>query len=131
MINEILAKQLKAMNLHLAEKRKNLKDLVKEEIPRLYLRDGSLHFIKKEELQKLCDILSEEEQEKLLIPIYIELSAGKYGKGTARILGKIECKAIGAILGKSTDADKLFVYKHEVKKIRKALPTTTQYMFSL
>jgi hypothetical protein len=129
--DRILAKQLKMMNRHLAEKKKDLKSLLEDENPKLSLRDGTQHSLDKDELKKLAEIIPKDMHSQLLLPIYIELSSGKYGKGTARISGKAECMVVSAILDKKYGGDELFIYRPEIKKLRKELPTTTQYMFSL
>lgn len=126
-----ISKQLQMLNRHLAIAKRDLESLLKEEKPKIMLRDGSIHSFKKEELEKIGKILPQEQRPKLMLPIYIELGSEKYGEGTARITGKNECKVAAHVLGRTASGDELFVYKPELKQLRKELPTTTQYMFTL
>ena len=127
----LFARQLELLNRHLAVNKRDLESLLREERPRLALRDGSTHMIKREELERLKELVPEELRSQLLLPIYIELAAERYGEGTARIVGKAECFVVALILGREAQGDELFIYKPEVRVLRKALPTTTQYMFTL
>lgn len=127
----LFARQLELLNRHLAASKRDLESLMREERPRLALRDGSTHLIKKQELEHLKELVPEELQSQLLLPIYIELAAERYGEGTARIVGKAECFVVARVLGKEAQGDELFIYKPEVRALRKALPTTTQYMFTV
>ncbi|MBI5253809.1 MAG: DUF61 family protein [Euryarchaeota archaeon] len=128
--SHIISKQLEMLNRHLAVAKRDLESLLKEEKPRIALRDGSTHSFRKEELEKISRILPRELHPRLMLPIYIELS-DKYGKGTARISGSSECKVVAHVLGREAPGDEFFVYRPELKKLRKELPTTTQYMFTL
>jgi len=130
-INKILTKHLRSLNLHVASERKNLAQLLLEDKPRVKLLDGSFHYFKKVELKKIAEILPQEMQNRLRLPVYIELSSEKYGKGTARIVGKAEVFLISKIIGREVKGEELFVYKPELRIIRKELPTTTQYIFTL
>lgn len=127
----LFARQLELLNRHLAVNKRDLESLLREERPRLALRDGSTHLIKREELERLRELVPEELRSQLHLPIYIELAAERYGEGTARIVGKAECFVVALILGREAQGDELFIYKPEVRVLRKALPTTTQYMFTL
>lgn len=127
----VISKHLQMLNRHLAVAKRDLESLLKEEKPRIALRDGSTHSFKKEELEKISKILPRELHPKLMLPIYIELSSDKYGEGNARISGSPECKVAAHVLGREAPGDELFVYKPELKKLRRELPTTTQYMFTL
>jgi hypothetical protein len=126
----VISKQVQMLNRHLAIARRDLESLLREEKPKITLKDGSTHSFRKEELEKIGRILPHELHSKLMLPIYIELS-DKYGGGTARISGKSECKVIAHVLGKKMQGDELFIYKPELKQLRRELPTTTQYMFTL
>jgi hypothetical protein len=127
----ILSKQVRAMNRHLAKNRVDLESLLEEEKPKVTLKDGSEHVFKKEELEKLASLLPKSMHRRLRLPIYMELSSGKYGSGTARVSGKLECEVVRKVLDKGDDGDELFIYRPEVRKLRKELSTTTQYMFTL
>ncbi len=124
-----LVKLVRSLNKHLPERRKSLATLLREGAPRVYGRDGSPHRFKKEELRLLASILPEELHERLFLPIYIEF-APNYGRGAARIHGKLECEVVGKIIGKNVkQSDEMIIYRPEVRELRKKLPTTTQYAF--
>jgi uncharacterized protein (UPF0216 family) len=127
----ILSKQVQALNMHLAKSRTDLKSLLEDEEPKIELRDGSEHDFKPEELKKLAELLPKHLHKKLRLPIYIELSSDKYGSGTGRIKGVIECRVAREVLEKEGDGDELFIYMPEIKLLRKELPTTTDYMFTI
>ncbi len=127
----ILSKQLQNMNRHLAKSKVDLERLLKEEKPKIILRDGSKHILKKEELKKLASLLPGSMHRRLRLPVYIELSSGKYGSGTGRVSGEVECEVVRKVLGKDDNGDELFIYRPDIQKLRKELPTTTQYMFTI
>ncbi len=126
-----MSKQLEMLNRHLAKEKRDLKSLLGEKKARIALRDGSMHLFDMKELEKIGSILPVDEHSRLRLPIYIEMSSAKYGEGTSRIVGRLECKVVASVLEKEAVGDELFVYKPELKKLRKELPTTTQYMFTL
>lgn len=126
----ILAKQIRALNRHLAIEKRSLRELLREEKPAIRLRDGELHRFKRAELEKLAKLVPEHLHGALRLPIYIELSSDRFGKGTARIAGRAECIAVAKILEKSCEGEELFIYKPEIRILRRELPTTTQYMFT-
>lgn len=125
----ILSKQLQLLNRHLAKSRRELNSLLKEDRPEVILRDGSRHIFKKGELTKIANILPYN-MHNIKLPLYIEFSPEKFGRGTARILGKAECRLVSNILGIKESKEELFLYRHDILKLRKELPTTTQYMFT-
>ncbi len=129
--SRILSKQLQARNQHLAKTKVDLESLLKEEEPKVILKDGSEHAFKREELEKLAALLPESMHKRLMLPIYIELSSDKYGSGTARVSGELECEVVRKVLDKGDDGDELFIYRPETGKLRKELPTTTQYIFTM
>ncbi len=127
----LIQKEVQLLNRHLARERRSLKDLLDEDKPRITLRDGSSHLFKKAELEKLAKDLPKDQHTKLRLPIYIELSSDRFGAGTARITGKIECQIISKILNLKHERDEIFIYRQDIRKLRRELPTTTQYMFTL
>ncbi|MDP6612670.1 MAG: DUF61 family protein [Candidatus Hydrothermarchaeota archaeon] len=126
-----LSRQLQSLNQHLAKSRRSLDNLLEEDKPVVQLRDKSEHYFKPGELQKIAGLLTPGERQLFRLPIYIELSSDKYGKGTARITGKIEGKVVAAVLGREPSGDELFLYRPELRVLRRELPTTTQYMFTV
>ena len=129
--HRVLSKQLQLLNRHLPKSRQSLAVLLGEPSPCVALRDGSEHCFKKEELKKLSERLPEKEWGRLFLPILIELSSSLYGRGTARISGRLECSVVAEVLGKDFEGEELFIYRPELRKLRKELPTTTQYMFTV
>ena len=127
----ILSKQVQALNRHLAKSRADLGSLLKEEEPKIELRDGSEHAFKRKELERLASLLPQHLHKKLRLPIYIELSSDKYGSGTGRISGELECRVVRAVLSKEGTDDEFFIYMPEIRMLRKELPTTTDYMFTI
>ncbi len=129
-IDRLLSRQLQAMNRHLAKEKRSLSELLKEEKPRVMLRDGMPHYFKKKELELLAELLPREKHKILRLPIYIELSSSRFGKGTARVCGVAEVQVISKLLERKTEGDEMFIYRPEIRVVRKKLPTTTQYMFT-
>lgn len=119
------------LNRHLAKDKKGLGGLLMDEDPKIVLRDGSLHSFKSDELEELASLVPPGDRRKLMLPIYIQLSSAKYGKGTSRVTGRLECMVVSKILDRECTGDVFYVYKPELRVLRKKLPTSTQYMFTL
>jgi uncharacterized protein (UPF0216 family) len=123
---------IQTLNRHLPKKRAALKQLLQEDKPGIENQDGSIHSFDKKELKRLASIIPEWEQDKLRLPIYLEMSSSME-RGSIRISGRSECAAINRILGKENpekSVDSMIIYYPHLLKIRKGLPTTTQYMFT-
>ncbi len=123
---------IQTLNRHLPKKRALLKQLLQEDKPGIENQDGSTHSFDKKELERLASIVPEWEQDKLRLPIYLEMSSSME-RGSIRISGRNECAAISRIIGKKTlekRVDSMIIYYPHLLKIRKELPTTTQYMFT-
>lgn len=130
-VDKILSKQLQLLNRHLPRSKRSLAALLEESPPCITLRDGSEHCFKKTELEKISKLLPREEWSRLALPILIELGSSLYGRGAARISGKLECRVVAGVLNKPWEGEELFIYRPELRRLRKELPTTTQYMFTL
>jgi len=127
--DKVLAKAVQALNKHLPVERKTLSTLLSEDKPAVQGRDSSIHRIKREELQKITNLIPKEDYEKLKLPIYIELTPG-YGRGIARVHGKLECEVVQKILGKKGETvDEFFIHREDTRKLRRELQTATQYAF--
>ncbi len=129
-------KFIQTLNRHLPKKRKTLKELLLEEKPIVESMDGLIHSFDKKELEKLASIIPEWEQDKLRLPIYLEMSSSME-RGSIRISGRLECRIISSILheGDKKDGKKerdfMIIYYPHLPKIRKEFSTTTQFMFTM
>ena len=138
--DKIFVKAVKALNVHLPAERKTLLALLKEDKPAVQGRDGAIHRMKRGELEEIARLIPEEAHRKLRLPIYIELTPD-YGRGIAKVHGKLDCEIVRRILreGKegnkeqevegSGKVDEIFIYRDDVRKLRRRLPTTTEYAF--
>ena len=130
--DKVLAKAVQALNKHLPVERKTLSTLLSEDKPAVQGRDNSVYRIKREELQKIANLIPKEDYEKLKLPIYIELTS-EYGRGIARVHGRLECEIVKRILGKkggeNKDVDEFFIHREDMRKLRRELQTATQYAF--
>ncbi len=136
MFNEddrISIKFLQTLNRHLPAKRRNLKELLLEERPNIKNLDGSTHSFDKKELERLASVIPEYEYDKLRLPIYLEMSSAME-RGTIKISGRIECMVINTVLHegeKREEKASMIIYYPHLRNIRKELPTTTQFMFTM
>lgn len=132
----ISIKFLQTLNRHLPKRRKTLKELIEEDKPSIKNMDGSTHSFDKKELKKVASMIPEWEHDKLRLPIYLEMSSSME-RGTIKITGRIECRMINRILHEGEkpeskeEKDSMTIYYPHLPKIRKELPTTTQFMFTM
>lgn len=122
----LLKKQILVLNRHIPKSRKNLHELLKEDRPHVVGSDGTRHRFNRDEFKILGDILDDSDLRKLKLPIYIEIKSITSG---AKISGKLETRIICHILEKEDCTDPIFIYRGDLKILRKILPTTTQYIF--
>lgn len=122
-------KILQSLNSHLPAQRKSLSSLLEEEKPRVIGKDGSSHRFKRAELNQIAQIIPEKYHNRVKLPIYIEM-APDYGRGTALIHGYLNCEIVQDVLEiKKEKKDEIIIYRPDINKLRKKLPTTTQYVF--
>ncbi|MHC1594163.1 MAG: DUF61 family protein [Methanotrichaceae archaeon] len=131
--SRVLAKMMRSLNDHLPEERKTLKELLSEDKPRVVCRDGSSHRIRKEELETIERIIGRrwgEEAERLRLPLLIEM-VPDYGRSAARIRGRIYCEIVQTILHEEKEKaiDEMIIFRPDVRRLRRALPSATQYVF--
>lgn len=135
--DKTFVKAVKALNKHLPAERKSLFALLTEDKPAVQGRDQSIHRIRREELEEIARLIPKEEYKNLRLPIYIELTPD-YGRGIARVHGKLDCELVKRILGnvkegskerESEKVDEIFIYRDDVRRLRRKLPTTTEYAF--
>ena len=124
--DRLVKKQILSLNRHLPRKRKFLDELLKEEKPHVVGADGIRHRFKKDELERIKEILGESELHLLKLPIYIEMDSNASG---SKISGRLENKVISKILDIPEWSNETYIYRQDVKKLRMELPTTTQYIF--
>jgi len=124
--DRLVKKQILSLNKHLPRQRKFLDELLHEEKPHVLGSDGTRHRFKKDELKKLSKILEENEHHLLKLPIYIEIDSNASG---SRISGKLETKVICSVLEIEECSYEIYLYRKDIKMLRKELPTTTQYIF--
>jgi len=131
-LEESFSAEFRVLNAHLPRQRKPLAELIKEEHPCVLLNDGSAHFFKRKELEYLASILSAEEQEKLTLPMLIEITPGQSDIGVMAEGQSIEAKVLAEVVGMSVvdDMGNIKMYKSQLGEIRSKLKTTTQYLFA-
>jgi uncharacterized protein (UPF0216 family) len=113
----------------LAERRRSLEELMRESKLSLKSRNGSIIFMDKKELEMIAAIVPKYQWNLLLLPIIIEMTPD-FGANAARIRGELECSLVIKLLELKKSADKFVVlYMHEIKDLRRMLPTATQYGF--
>ncbi len=125
-----LKNEFKALNAQIPRKRKSLTELLKEEHPHVACNDGSAHFFKKKELEYLSQMLYENEQTSLLLPIIIEIISDQ-GWVTVRSKGEAEAKIFSKILDMNVVCKDglITIFRPQLTIVRKVLKTTTQYVF--
>ncbi|MEW6009911.1 DUF61 family protein [Methanobacterium alkalithermotolerans] len=126
--HRLLKKQILILNRHLPKRRKTLQLLLEEDRPHVVGSDGTRHRFKKDEINLLKKILDDSDIKKLKLPIYMEIQSVNSG---AKISGKLETEIVCKILKIEECSDPLFIYRADLKNLRKILPSTTQYIFLL
>ena len=124
--DRLVKKQILSLNRHLPRQRKSLEELLLDEKPHVAGADCTRHRFKKDELRKISEILDESEHHLLKLPIYIEIDSTASG---SRISGRFENKVISKIFELENRGNEIYLYRHDIKMLRKELPTTTQYIF--
>lgn len=129
-ITGYLKDEFKVLNAQIPRKRKSLNELLKEENPHVVCNDGSAHFFKRKELEYLSQILYEDEQNSLLLPIIIEIISDQNWV-TVRSKGEAEAKIFSKILDMTVVCKdgEITLFRPHLTIVRKVLKTTTQYVF--
>jgi len=130
-LREYLTGELRVLNAHLPGKQKSLADLWDEEYPHVLCNDGSVHLFKRKELRYLASLIDSDERKALLLPILIEVNAGR-GEMAVLCPGEVEKKVIQKALDMPLDVreGRGTLYKPQLALVRKQLKTTTQYIFA-
>ncbi|AMQ18789.1 DUF61 family protein [Thermococcus peptonophilus] len=129
-IEDILNREIMRVNLHLPRRRVTLGDLIDGGKDYVTLRDGSRHYFRSSELEYLSSILDEDEKNRLMLPIVLEIST--VDRGYFRVRGKIEVKVIETVLGQFDPLEEKSEGRYPrylLPRIRRVLPTTTTYAF--
>jgi uncharacterized protein len=124
--DRLLKKQIYNLNRHLPRQRKNLEELLQEEKPHVLGADGTRHRFKKNELQRISKIIPEKQHHQLKLPLYLEIESQTSG---TRIAGPLEMKIICTILDMEDCPYGMYIYRPDLRIVRRELPTTTQYIF--
>jgi uncharacterized protein (UPF0216 family) len=124
--DRLLKKQILSLNRHLPRQRKSLKELLKEDKPHVIGVDGTRQRFKTYEIKKIAEIIPPEEHHLLKLPIYLEIESQTSG---THISGKLELKVVCHILNLKDCHSEKYIYRPEMRLLRKELPTTTQYIF--
>jgi len=131
MLQECLSGELRVVNAGLPRSQKRLSNLLNEKYPHVICKDGSTHLFKKSELEYLASIIDADEQERLPLPMLIELGANQ---AEAAIIceGNVEEKVISKALNMSVTCEqrRIRVYKPQLALLRRKFKTTTVYVFS-
>ncbi len=124
--DRLLKRQILSLNRHLPKQRKSLKELLEEDRPHVIGADGTRHRFKTFEIKKIAEIIPPEKHHLLKLPIYLEIESQTSG---TRISGKLELKLICHILNLNDCGSEKYIYRPDLRILRKELPTTTQYIF--
>lgn len=99
-VDRIIQMEIGRINSHLPKARKSLCELLKEDSPSIELRDGSLHYFRRSELEFL-KTLAGEEACLVKLPIILELST--LDRGYFVVRGRGEVRVIKKLLELSED----------------------------
>ena len=127
---KVLIKNIQTLNQHLPGKRLPLTELLSMEKPGTKGKDNTFFIMDKAELELISQSLPRILWNRLRLPLLIEMSPD-FGSGAARIQGEVESEIVSKLLGKHHRPEdrSITIYMHEVRELRRKLPTTTQYAF--
>jgi len=130
-LQEYLKGELRVLNAHLPCVQRPLSVLLSEKPASVVCNDGSTHLFKRKELEYLADIIDEDKQEDLLLPMIIEVNPGQEEMAVIR-RGEVEEEVISKILNVTATIKqgRIVIYKPHLALLRKTLKTTTQYVFT-
>ena len=111
-------------------KRKTLRELLLEDKPYIIINERR-HRIKKRELDLINELTYNKD---LKIPILLEIESS-LESGTVKINGYDEIIVISKILNREINLfskeSSIYIYKPELRILRRKLPTTTAYIFKI
>ena len=103
---------------------------MENEEPSVKLRDGSVHSFRKTELERIKGLIDPGDEERLLLPIVLEIVSDF--RGYFRVRGKVAVKVIDKLLGSYDPLDEpeeRLYPRYLLPRVRRELPTTTTYAF--
>jgi len=122
-------KLLQIMNRHVPAKRSSLSKLLEEDEPGYTGKDGTVYRMKREELERIAELVYEWELGKLRLPIYITTDTS-YPGGAWKVRGRMEVKVISQLIGREPEKeDEMRLFFPHVNDVRSLLPTTTSILF--
>jgi len=127
-----LVGEMRLVNSGLPRQRRSLSQLLADAQPSVPCSDGSTQMFKRSELRLLSELLNEEEQDALLLPIIIEM-AGDETEAIVLCPGEAERKVVSQVLGMHLTCERpgrMRLYKPQLGLLRRKLKTTTQYAFT-
>jgi hypothetical protein len=131
MSEKALAKMIEAMNKHMPEKRRSLKDMLEEEEPSIKAKDGNEYIIEKKELEFIAEYVDEFERDRFSIPIILEMN-DLNGETVIFIRDKMHQEFIKKAFGFDRFVKgNLMIYLYEMRKIRRKLRTASQVIFKV
>ncbi|MEM0361923.1 MAG: DUF61 family protein [Sulfolobales archaeon] len=129
-LERYLTHELRIVNKYLPMKRKKLAELLKEEYPHVICSDGSLHMFRKEELEGILRLASDEELNNLFLPIMLELRVDMNGT-VALVRDRYAASLISKILGITYEGGNLYLYPPQLSELRRKAGTLIQYFMTL
>ena len=130
MLQGWLQGEFRIVNSGLPRTQESLSHLLTLEHPGLESSDGSTYFFKRKELAYLAAMLAADEQERLMLPMLIEM-----GRNQAEVSvicqTDVEEKVVSKVIGGSvmSERGRIRLYKPQLAVLRKVLKTATQYVF--
>lgn len=125
LIEILLREELKIANKHLPYHRKSLRELLREEFPSVFCRDGTQHFFRRSELERVSSLVDEESWDYLLLPIVITVIPESRG-----LVGVVEDKYAAELISKILDlryqGGRMFLYEPQLFELRRNYSTIFQ-----
>jgi len=132
LLQQCLQGELRVLNAHIPRQQKSLPELLGEEYPHVVCSDGNTYLFKKKELEYVAEMLDTQEQKALFLPVLVELGESQ-DEVTIICKTGVEEKVVSKVLGMpiSCKEGRIRIYKSQLGVVRKALRTTTQYIFTV
>jgi uncharacterized protein (UPF0216 family) len=129
-IEGYLFDDVKVLNTQIPRERKTLAELLGEEEPHVVCMDGNPHHFRKRELEALSQMITEEEQHALLLPILMEMTSDR-SDIIIRTRSGVEEKILSNVLDMPVTSkdNKITIFRPQLSMVRKKLKTSTQYVF--